>query len=61
MEFDRRYLLKTALAGAASLAFVAPAFAQVAAQPFPQWVESFRPRALAKAYRTRPTRVSWAG
>ena len=48
MEFDRRYLLKTALGGVASLAFGAPAFAQVAAQPFPQWVESFRPRALAK-------------
>ena len=48
MEFDRRYLLKTALSGVASLAFGAPAFAQVAAQPFPQWVESFRPRALAK-------------
>ncbi len=30
------------------LAFGAPAFAQVAAQPFPQWVEAFRPRALAK-------------
>ena len=47
MEFDRRYLLKTALGGA-SLAFGAPAFAQVAAQPFPQWVETFRARALAK-------------
>jgi len=38
MEVDRRYLLKTALGGAASLAFGAPAFGQVAAQPFPQWV-----------------------
>ena len=47
MNFTRRHLLKTAL-GAAPLAFGAPAFAQVAAQPFPQWVESFRPRALAK-------------
>ncbi|MEA2872822.1 MAG: hypothetical protein QOH67_2798 [Hyphomicrobiales bacterium] len=48
MEFDRRFLLKTALGGAASLALGVPAFGQVAAQPFPQWVESFRPRALAK-------------
>ena len=48
MEFDRRYLLKTALGGAASLALRAPVVAQVAAQPFPQWVETFRPRALAK-------------
>ena len=48
MEFDRRYLLKTALGSAASLALGAPAFAQVAAQPFAQWVETFRARALAK-------------
>src|SRR5215213_1035970 len=48
MEFHRRHLLKTSLAGAASLAFGTPAFAQVAAQPFAQWVENFRPRALVK-------------
>ncbi len=48
MEFDRRYLLKTALGSAASLALGAPAFGQVAAQPFAQWVETFRARALAK-------------
>ena len=48
MEVDRRYLLKTALGGAAALAVGAPAFAQVAAQPFAQWVEAFRARARAK-------------
>src|SRR2546423_11878499 len=48
MNFDRRQFVKTALSGAASLAFAAPAFAQVAAQPFGQWVETFRARALAK-------------
>src|SRR6266576_6339034 len=48
MEFDRRFLLKTALGSAASLALGAPAFGQVAAQPFAQWVETFRARALAK-------------
>src|SRR6266853_2035224 len=48
MEFGRRYLLKTAISGAACLAFGAPAFAQSATQPFPQWVESFRAKALAK-------------
>ena len=48
MEFDRRFLLETALGSAASLALGAPAFGQVAAQPFAQWVETFRPRALAK-------------
>ena len=41
-------MLKTALGSAASLALGAPAFAQVAAQPFAQWVETFRARALAK-------------
>src|SRR4051794_26521833 len=47
MTFDRRTLLTTAISGAASLV-LAPAFAQSAAQPFPQWVESFRAKALAK-------------
>jgi membrane-bound lytic murein transglycosylase B len=48
MDFARRNLLMTALSGAATLAFGAPGFAQSAAQPFPQWVESFRAKALAK-------------
>src|SRR6476659_8901629 len=48
MDFSRRTLLKTALGGVASFALAAPAFAQVAAQPFAQWVETFRARALAK-------------
>jgi len=48
MEIARRHLVKAALSGAASLALGAPAFAQVAAQPFAQWVETFRVRALAK-------------
>src|SRR3954453_66550 len=48
MRFGRRHLLTTALSGAAALAFGGGAFAQVAAQPFTQWVESFRTRALAK-------------
>ena len=47
MEFDRRFLLKTALGSAASVALGAPADAQVAAQPFPMGRE-FRARALAK-------------
>lgn len=45
---DRRQILTSALSAAATLAFSAPAFAQSAAQPFPQWVESFRAKALAK-------------
>src|SRR3989440_8323074 len=48
MEIDRRHLLKGALSGGATLAFGPSAFAQVAAQPFAQWVEAFRARALAK-------------
>src|SRR3954468_15598259 len=48
MKIDRRHMLKGALSGGASLAFGSSAFAQVAAQPFAQWVESFRARALAK-------------
>src|SRR6266850_44876 len=48
MVFGRRYLLTTAISGAACLAFGRSASAQSAAQPFPQWVESFRAKALAK-------------
>src|SRR5436853_7273254 len=48
MNFARRHVLKFALSGGASLAFGTPTFAQVAAQPFAQWVETFRARALAK-------------
>src|SRR3954468_3793474 len=48
MEIARRHLLKTTLSGGASLAFAPSALAQVAAQLFPQWVETFRARALAK-------------
>ena len=48
MDFDRRYLLESALGGAASLAWGTDAFAQQSAQPFAQWVETFRPRAVAK-------------
>jgi membrane-bound lytic murein transglycosylase B len=44
---DRRHLLTAALSGTATLALGRTAFAQ-GAQPFPQWVEQFRPRALAK-------------
>jgi membrane-bound lytic murein transglycosylase B len=48
MRFSRRQILTAAVGGVAPLALGGPAFAQVAAQPFPQWVESFRPRAVAK-------------
>jgi len=48
MDFDRRYLLESALGGAASLAWGTDAFAQQSAQPFAQWVETFRPRAVTK-------------
>ncbi len=48
MKFARRHVLKATLTGAASLALGAPAFAQVSAQPFAQWVETFRARARAK-------------
>jgi membrane-bound lytic murein transglycosylase B len=48
MDFARRNLLQAALSGAATLAFGIPAFAQSAAQPFAQWVESFRAKAIAK-------------
>src|SRR5436309_15647639 len=49
MKFARRHLLKIAFGGAASTALGTRAFAQVAAQPFAQWVEAFRAKALAKA------------
>jgi membrane-bound lytic murein transglycosylase B len=48
MDFARRNLLQAALAGTAMFAFGVPAFAQSAAQPFAQWVESFRAKATAK-------------
>ncbi len=48
MTIARRTLLTTALSGAASLALGPPAFAQSAAAPFPQWVETFRAKAIAK-------------
>ena len=48
MTLARRTLMQAAFGGAAALAFGGDGFAQVAAQPFPQWVESFRSRALAK-------------
>jgi membrane-bound lytic murein transglycosylase B len=48
MDFVRRNLLKAALSGAATLGCGAPAFAQSAAQPFAQWVDSFRAKATAK-------------
>src|SRR5205085_2327370 len=48
MTLARRTLMQAALSSAAALAFGGGAFAQVSSQPFPQWVESFRPRALAK-------------
>src|ERR1043165_2407176 len=48
MKLARRHLLKTALSGAAALGLGKATFTQAAAQPFPQWVESFRARALAR-------------
>ena len=48
MNLARRTLLKTTFSAAASLALAHQAFAQSAAQPFAQWVESFRARAVAK-------------
>src|ERR1041385_3535335 len=48
MNLSRRHVLKAALGGATSFASGAAAFAQVAAQPFAQWIETFRARALAK-------------
>jgi membrane-bound lytic murein transglycosylase B len=48
MDFARRNLLQAALSGAATLACRVPAFGQSAAQPFGQWVESFRAKATAK-------------
>src|SRR3954468_11150941 len=48
MQLPRRALLTTALSGAASPALCTRALTQSAAQPFPQWVESFKAKALAK-------------
>ena len=48
MPIARREILSTALAGAASLALGASAFAQTAAQRFPEWVETFRAKARLK-------------
>jgi lytic murein transglycosylase len=48
MTVARRTLITTALSGAISLAFGARSFAQSAAEPFPKWVETFRPKARAK-------------
>src|SRR4051812_31652758 len=48
MDFARRNLLQAALSGAGVLAFSVSAFAQSAAQPFAEWVESFRAKAVAK-------------
>jgi lytic murein transglycosylase len=48
MKLVRRHVLKAALGSAVMLALGVPALAQVAAQPFPQWVETFRARARAK-------------
>jgi lytic murein transglycosylase len=48
MTIARRQLLKSALSGVATFAFGVPAFGQSAAQPFAQWVESFRAKATAK-------------
>ena len=48
MTVARRTLITTALSGAVSLAFGARGFAQSAAEPFPKWVETFRPKARAK-------------
>src|SRR5947209_5782515 len=47
METARRHLVQTALGGATALV-LGSAFAQVPAQPFAQWVEAFRAKALAK-------------
>ena len=47
-HFARRSLLHAALGSAAALAFGGRSFAQVAGQPFAEWVETFRPRARAK-------------
>src|SRR5436853_4447070 len=44
---DRRALLRTGLAAGAFLTN-APAFAQSSSMSFPQWVASFKPRALAR-------------
>jgi membrane-bound lytic murein transglycosylase B len=48
MILARRRFLQGALAGAAALTFADASLAQSARVPFPQWVASFRPRALAR-------------
>ena len=45
---SRRACLHSALAAAASIALPLDALAQSAAQPFEQWVETFRARARAR-------------
>src|SRR5215203_4936736 len=47
-RFDRRALLRTGLAAGAALITGAPAFAQSSSMSFPQWVASFKPRAVAR-------------
>jgi membrane-bound lytic murein transglycosylase B len=56
----RRDLLLLGAGAAAALAF-RPAQAQVARQPFAQWVESFRPRALARGVSEATYRRVMAG
>ena len=46
-ELSRRRFLLTA-AGATAVLAAAPGLGQAATTPFPEWVESFRPRALAR-------------
>jgi membrane-bound lytic murein transglycosylase B len=46
--FDRRALLRTGLAAGAALITGGPASAQSSSMSFPQWVASFKPRALAR-------------
>src|SRR5262249_24983868 len=48
MKLARRHLLKTALGGAASLAFGSGAAGQTAAQPFGVWPGAFHPQTSAK-------------
>ena len=47
-NLSRRACLRSGFAAAASFALPFDAFAQSAAQPFEQWVESFRARAKAR-------------
>jgi lytic murein transglycosylase len=48
VSITRRALISQALGAAAGLATGAPARAEGAGPPFAQWVQSFRPRALAR-------------